>query len=69
MSLMQVLSQPNIRVACDICDKNITLSTYLMVEGLDYCVKCFANLESFPEEYSVQNGLNYSFTDADWLCI
>ena len=66
---MQVLSQPNIRVACDSCDKNITLSTYIMVDNMDYCVKCFSNLNPFPDLYSVQNGLNYSLTEIDWLCI
>lgn len=56
-------------MVCDNCNKNITLLTYVVCDENDYCVKCFANLEEYPETYSISNTLNYSLTEPDWLCI
>ena len=44
----------------------MTRSVYILSKADYFCVRCFANLEDFPQEYLVRRALRDSFTNSSW---
>lgn len=37
-----------------------------MIDDVDYCCSCFANLDEYPNTYRVVNKLDFPLFEQDW---
>lgn len=54
------------RVHCDDCKRDISKTSRILANQLDYCVSCFTNLDNYPRIYQAICKVNFPLFDSKW---
>jgi hypothetical protein len=62
----QLIDEPNLKVFCRDCRKEINKTVSMLSSGVYRCVGCFAKLEVAPDSYQIIKGLGFPIVDPNW---
>ena len=61
-----MVEEPQIKVFCKECRKEINKTTSILSDGVYRCVVCFAKAEHPSDSFQVIRPLNYPLADPGW---